>query len=84
MPPRDASLRRFWFRTNPGYGIGVTAYTEEEAERLARKVAAQFEQEILDVTPDVDVQTLDQRHVILNMHPPNLHGVWFPMLGPLS
>lgn len=84
MPPQNVSLRRFWFRTAPGYGIGVTAYTEEEAAELAREVASELDQEILGVTTDVDIRTLDQGHVIPNMRPPNLHGVWFPLLGPLS
>jgi len=79
-----AMLRRFSFYTAPGLGIGVTAYTEDEATNLARGMAVQFKYKILDIVPDIDIQTLGQVHVTSNMHLPNLHGVWFPISGSLG
>jgi hypothetical protein len=34
--------------------------------------------QIAEVVADVDVQSLDQGHVILNMHPPNWRDIWYP------
>jgi hypothetical protein len=77
---KDQHLRRFWFPTAGQLGIGVTAYTLDEAETLARRVANRLRWELpaLKVVQDVDVRALDQHHVIPNMLPPNVHGVWFP------
>jgi len=30
------------------------------------------------VIEDVDVSTLDQGHILPNMSPPNVRGIWFP------
>jgi len=30
---------------------------------------------------DVDVRELDQRHVVPNMGPPSIFGVWYPRLN---
>ena len=74
---------RFWFPCSPGIGIGVTAWSRDAAEKIARETAAMMpgSQLIGDVIENVDVQTLDQGHVIPNMGPPNLVGVWFPLLN---
>jgi hypothetical protein len=37
--------------------------------------------ELVRIIVDVDVRDLDQGHVIPNMGPPNLRGVWYPMLN---
>jgi len=34
---------------------------------------------VTDIIEDVDVSTLDANHVLPNMAPPNLRGVWFPL-----
>ena len=80
MQIKVPQLRRFWFPTPGNLGIGVTAYTVKEAEELACELADKFQWELVsgDVVEDVDVSTLDQKHVIPNMSPPNFHGVWFP------
>jgi hypothetical protein len=36
---------------------------------------------VIRITENVDVQTLDQAHVAANMGPPNLRGIWFPLLN---
>ena len=85
-------LIRFWLRfeidlsdwssatTHLRAGCGVTAFNLDDALRL-------IEAEVLDgapippiksVTKDVDVSTLDQKHVLPNMGLPLNRGVWFP------
>ena len=73
--------KRFWFPVPGHLGIGVTAPTRAEAELHARKVADHLH---WDFDPSqaiigVDIQTLDQKHVVPNMKPPVWPGVWFPM-----
>lgn len=81
MPP--SQMQRFWFRTAEGLGIGVTAYSQTQAVELARGAADRLSLnfEVLEVIPDVDIRTLDQDHVIPNMGPPSVQGVWFPRLN---
>ena len=35
--------------------------------------------EIKNMIENVDVSTLDAGHVLPNMSPPNIRGVWFPL-----
>ena len=83
----SADLCRFWFKTRKGLGIGVTAYSLSDAHALiaeqASRVLSGPELEILEVTENVDVRSLDQAHVIPNMSPPTLRGVWFPLVAIL-
>jgi hypothetical protein len=73
-------LHRYWFKTKVGLGIGVTAYSIEDARRLIEEVVRPqgLEREVLEIIADVDVRELDQGHVIPNMGPPNFRGVWHP------
>ena len=73
-------LRRFWFETETGYGIGVTAYSVEEAKLLINQSELTSSRDFVSITEDIDIRTLDQGHVIPNMGPPNLRGIWFPNL----
>jgi hypothetical protein len=82
VPGRD--LRRFWFPLSYGFGIGVTAATEAQARALAEEARKELfppEATFLGVIPDVDVRTLDEGHVIPNMGPPAIRGVWYPKLN---
>lgn len=79
----DPKLRRFWFPIPDRLGIGVTARSRAEANTLAREAATRLGLPVLDTTnalEDIDIRDLDQRHVVPNMGPPNLRGVWFPRL----
>lgn len=80
---KDPFLRRFWFALPRGLGVGVTAHSRVEAERLAREACLQsgWSFEAAQVIEDVDVRDLDQNHVAPNMGPPNFRGVWFPRLN---
>lgn len=79
-PSCHRALRRFWFPLSRGLGIGVTAPTEAEARELAETVRAQSYPESILRAPvvDVDVSSLDIDHVLPNMGPAAVRGVWFP------
>ena len=76
-------LTRYWFKTDRGYGFGVTALSIADAEHLL--AAAQFVRgrdfEVVEVIENVDVRTLDQDHFAQNMAAPHLRGIWFPLLN---
>ena len=78
-----AILHRYWFQTTEHPGYGVTAYSEDDARNLIAEIvgAAALDEGLVQIVVDVDVRTLDQDHVIPNMGPPNLRGVWYPMLN---
>jgi hypothetical protein len=78
-------LRRFWFPIPGHMGIGVTAYTRAEAEGIAREAAASLHWDFHadGCVEDVDVRTLDQKHVIPNMGVVVRQGVWYPNLQPM-
>ena len=61
-----------------GYGIGVTAYSREDAEQLISEMDSSVNKDVVAIIEDVDIRTLDQGHVIPNMGPPNFRGVWYP------
>lgn len=84
-------LKRFWFQFDstdgelpPGFklGCGVTAFGYEDAismvrERFSNAFGASLPT-ILNCIEDVNVSALDENHVIPNMNPPKLRGIWFP------
>lgn len=74
-------LVRYWFKTKLGYGIGVTAYSRADAEFLIESANLLIDQDVIEVIENIDIRTLDQGHVIPNMGPPNLRGIWFPMIN---
>lgn len=76
-------LHRYWFKTPTRFGIGVTAYSVEDARTLIdNEVKSRgLNAEELPVIEDVDIRDLDQNHVILNMGSPNFRGIWFPCLN---
>jgi hypothetical protein len=79
--PEHTLLTRYWFKTKTGLGFGVTAFSLEDAKALVAERARELqrEYEILEIVENVDIRELDQGHVVPNMNPPNLRGVWFPM-----
>ena len=82
-PTRHRALRRFWYSTQPGPGVGVTAASEAEARQLAEAALAHIGSKatITGVQPDVDVGALDPVHVLPNAGPAVVRGVWFPRLN---
>jgi hypothetical protein len=83
-------LKRYWFeferssfsKLPPGIdlGCGITAYNYDDAIFLLNKEVFKDRPmpSIKKVIENVDVSTLDAGHVLLNMLPPNLRGIWFP------
>jgi hypothetical protein len=68
----------------PGHiGVGVTAYSVDDAEALARDACATvgWSFKPTEVSEDVDIRTLDQSHVTPNIGPVNFRGVWYPRLN---
>lgn len=80
-------LRRYWFTFEPSEspiptnsGCGVTAYDYEDALALMRdRVFHGQLPPIEQCTEDVDVSSLDARHVIPNVGNVLIRGVWFPL-----
>lgn len=80
-----AQLHRYWFTFDGeplppgmGYGCGVTAWTVDDARNLITAAVGEVPP-VAEVVEDIDVQSLDQGHVVPNMLPPNERGIWFPM-----
>jgi hypothetical protein len=80
-------LTRFWirFRSIPPYnslrmGCGVTAYSYEDALSILRETVFKDEDMPLveDAIENIDISTLDQKHIIPNMEAPVWRGVWYP------
>lgn len=81
------SLRRYWFsfekssRPTPlNLGCGVTAYDYDDAVKILRErvfVGKEF-QKILGYIEDIDVSTLDPKHVLPNTGLVTVRGIWFP------
>ncbi|MBS0265719.1 MAG: hypothetical protein JSS02_27555 [Planctomycetes bacterium] len=84
-------LRRFWFTfdltisdPHPAgtlLGCGVTALSLEDATEVIRKTVFgdMTMPKIRSIVEDVDVSTLDAKHVLPNMRVPQVQGVWFPL-----
>lgn len=70
-------LTRYWFRVPGHYGFGVTAFTLNDAFFLLEAEGFLLDR-ITEVIVDVDVSTLDARHVLPNSGPSCFRGVWFP------
>jgi hypothetical protein len=84
-------LKRFWFifdvpQTSPivGMGCGVTAHDVSDAEKLIREQVFPLSgaQPIERVIPDIDIQTLEEKHLRMNIGNPAVRGVWFPFMPP--
>ena len=81
---KNPQLHRYWFpvRESARMGVGVTAFSEQEALDLAVRAAARMGWDLVRTgICDVDIRDLDQNHVVPNMGLVTEHGVWFPNLG---
>jgi hypothetical protein len=81
-------MKRYWIEFEnidlpPGIkiGCGVTAYNYDDAMSLIalRVFKNKTLPKIMKAIENVDVSDLDKNHVLPNMSPPNLRGVWFPL-----
>ena len=80
-PERQTMLRRFWYPLPRSFGIGVTAASEAEARTLAESTMEELgiPGTLGAVVADVDVSSLDAGHVLPNVGPSAVRGVWYPM-----
>jgi hypothetical protein len=62
-------------------GLGVTAPSEEQALAIIQKriFSGRPLPEMKSIARDLDVSTLDPKHIRPNMGNPALLGIWFPM-----
>jgi hypothetical protein len=75
----ESMLTAFWFRTSKGLGYGVTAFSQEDAEELLRSFGYLRDGETLKaIEKGVAHTQLDQDHVVPNMGPIVVRGVWYP------
>jgi hypothetical protein len=84
-------MRRFWIEFNLSdypnppisieSGFGVTSASLQEALGVIRERAFDGRElpPISRVVEDVDVSTLDAKHVRPNMGVPVVRGIWFPI-----
>jgi len=82
---------RFWFKFNfdnfkevpfgTRMGCGVTAYDYSDAIRILKEKVFRNNNlpPIAECIQNVDITALDAGHVLSNMAPPNIRGVWFPL-----
>jgi len=82
-----ANLRRYWFKfarlpypSAVNRGCGVTAYGYDDAIEILKRTVflGRSFPHILRVQEDIDLSQIDQTHVIPNMGPPHIRGIWFP------
>lgn len=82
---------RFWFKFQfddsksvpygTRIGCGITAYNYEDAINILKEKVFK-DKPIAAITQcieNIDISELDQGHVLPNMAPPNIRGVWFPL-----
>jgi hypothetical protein len=81
------ALKRYWFqfeksdKPNPlNLGCGVTAFDYDDAIDLLRQrvFAGKEMPRIVGHREDVDVRTLDNKHILPNIGSVTIRGIWFP------
>ena len=78
-------LVRYWFilRSSTGFTrqVGVTAYDYADALLLIKEKVVSFKESpaVVSFTENIDVSTLDANHILPNMAPPTMRGIWYPM-----
>ena len=62
--------------------IGVTAYSLDDAKTLIQEKAFPKQEfpRIIKVTENIQFKDLDQNHVVPNIGPMVIRGVWYPNL----
>jgi hypothetical protein len=71
----------FIFPAGIALGCGVTAIDYDDALALIeRKIFSKIKRpNIKKVIENIDIRQLDQGHVIRNMNPPHIRGIWYPL-----
>jgi hypothetical protein len=83
-------LIRYWFEFEQSdinelhpeliTGCGITAFDYSDALSILKQIVfnGQPIPQFMDKKENVDIRTLEQRHVVVNMKDPTLRGVWYP------
>jgi hypothetical protein len=72
-------LVRFWFQSDRGFGYGVTAKSQADAEGLLKDYGYPLPSErIIEVKQNVSLSSLDKENVVPNAGPLAVRGVWYP------
>ena len=80
----DSLLTAFWISfpedTNFPLGLGVTAYGIDDAYSLLEERGYEFHKQAksINVKEQVTVEELDYSHIVQNMGPIVVRGVWYP------
>jgi len=80
----DSILTAFWisFPENPHFplGLGVTAYGLDDAYKLLEDRGYDYHRqaETVAIHENVKVADLDYSHIVQNMGPIIVRGVWYP------
>ena len=84
----DKLLTKYWFEFDTAdsllrYGIGITAYSYEDAINImqAELFKNQSMLAIKTYIEDFDVRTLDANHILPNIGPVNIRGIWYPLIS---
>jgi hypothetical protein len=80
-------LTKYWLEfsapTNYGLGIGVTAYSVEDAESLlSKRLFANGQVPAFRPRVVKSLNELEQNHVLPNIGLIQFRGIWFPKLSP--
>jgi hypothetical protein len=83
-----AELTAFWIKSpvpNGPLGFGVTAFSLEEALAIVRALGYSGylgdNAAALQITAGITVGNLDERHVVTNMGPIAVRGMWYPFIA---
>jgi hypothetical protein len=80
-------MKRYWFKFEKlpkpsaiNLGCGVTAHTYDDAIALLREriFGPNGPPPIEQCVEDIDISTLDSKHVLPNIGPVDVRGIWFP------
>src|SRR5262245_2956306 len=80
-------LNTYWFTfpENPEFplGLGVTAWSRDDAKALLEANGYDFHTKAsrVEIKEGVTVADLDAKHVVVNMGPIVVRGIWFPALN---
>jgi hypothetical protein len=82
-----SNLRRYWFKFERlpvpaavNLGCGVTAHSRDDALALVKERVFGTEKlpPLVEVVDDVDVSSLERKHVLPNLGNLRERGIWFP------
>jgi hypothetical protein len=82
MTLKDPALISYWItpseRTMVPFGIGVTAYSVEDAWSLVVATGWRVDRAKAKIVAGIRFEDLDAGHVVPNMGPMIFRGVWHP------